>query len=98
MGAAEARLLSASIDRIGLPGSRMRITDGGGMLLEQRADLPGHEPALQALFDALRERPEAAVAGVAHRIVQGDERHDAPRRVTDSLIEELEALAPLGPG
>jgi acetate kinase len=98
MGPAETRLLSASIDRIGLDGSRMSITDGAGAtLLDRRADLPGHELALRALFDWLRGRPEALLDAVTHRIVQGNERCSAPQLVTGELLADLKALIPLDP-
>src|SRR5437879_537630 len=98
MDPGETRLLSASVDRIGMTGSRIRMTDGGGTtVLERHAELPSHEPALRALFDGLRGRPELSSAAVAHRVVQGDARCNAPRLVTDELLAELSALIPLDP-
>lgn len=98
MGPAETRRLSASIERIGMSGSRMKITDGGGAtLLDRRAGLPDHERALRALFEGLRGRPEAEMEAVAHRIVPGDERHNAPQLVNDALLADLQALIPLDP-
>jgi acetate kinase len=98
MGPPETRLLSASVERISLAGSRMSITDGSGApLLERQTDLPDHELAFRALFDWLQGCPEARMTAVAHRIVQGDARCHAPRFVTAELLADLEALVPLDP-
>jgi acetate kinase len=89
----EVRLLRVSITRIGLPGSQVTATDGGGaLLLDQQADLPSHEAALRALFDWLGTRPETTLDAVGHRMVLGEQGHDAPQLVTDALLADLKAL------
>jgi acetate kinase len=43
--------LAAEVDRIGLPGSGLRVTDARGTdLLDRKDDLPTHAAAVQALF------------------------------------------------
>ncbi len=86
---------SLKAERLGQPGqSRARINDG-----ESFECSPEIEKALAELLPRLMEAlPEdAQVQGVGHRMVHGGETFDEPVRVTDELIEQLEALTPLAP-
>jgi acetate kinase len=98
MGAAEARLLSVEASRIGLSGSRVRISDAQRACLLDRGQVPDHDDALKALLgwldrnDALF-RPDV----VGHRVVYGGSRFREPTLVTPDLITALEALLPIDP-
>ena len=51
IGEKEALILVVEVDRVGIPGSRMRITDAHGTtLLDRQSDLPDHSTALQTFF------------------------------------------------
>ncbi|MBM2811321.1 MAG: Acetate kinase, partial [Chloroflexi bacterium] len=58
-GPTERRDTTAHVDRIGLPGSRLRLTDAdGATVLDQPGNLTGFDAALHALLAALqRHRP-----------------------------------------
>jgi acetate kinase len=99
MGSAERRLLAMQASRIGLPGSRVRITDAEGTcLLDAAPPLPDHRAALDTLVHWLASnagalRPEV----VGHRVVHGGSRYREPTLVTPELVTALEALVPIDP-
>lgn len=95
-----ARLeLAAQVDRIGLSGSRLRVTDARGTdLLDQRDDLPTHAAAVHALFAWLRVQSVGQhLDAVGHRIVYGGSQHREPQLVTDELVSALQQLVPIDP-
>jgi acetate kinase len=97
LGAAETVELRASAELIGMPNSRLRVTDAHGGLLHQRADpLPDHPAALAALFTWLRaERLDTELSAIGQRVVQGGSRYTAPTLITDTLLAELRSLVAL---
>ncbi len=95
-----ARLaLSVKVERIGLPASRMRITDPrGAALYAPDRDLPNHSAALAELFAWLGEcGADYAPHAVGHRIVHGGAAYREPAMVTDVLTAALRELVPLDP-
>jgi acetate kinase len=98
MGAVEARLLSVEASRIGLSGSRVRISDAQGACLLDRGHVPDHDDALMALLGWL-DRNDALLRPdvVGHRVVHGGSHFREPTLVTPDLIAALEALLPIDP-
>jgi len=95
-----ARLdLSAQVDRIGLPGSRLRVTDGRGKgLLDQSDGLPTHAAAVHALFTWLHgQGGSPRLDAVGHRIVYGGSQYREPHMITDELVTALQGLVPVDP-
>ena len=99
VGATETRLLAAQAERIGLPGSRLRLEDfRGDTLYERRDDLPDHPAALRTLLDRLRVQgwgPDLATVG--HRVVHGGDRYSEPRLIDAKVTENLRRLAQIDP-
>ncbi len=91
--------LAAQVERIGLQGSRLRITDAqGATLLDQPRDLPGHEAALEALFAWLQEaHPDLRLDAVGHRVVHGGSHYTEPQLIDDELVHALQGLVPIDP-
>lgn len=59
---------------------------------------PRHHEALQAILESLRSHnPDLKVGAVGHRVVHGGEHMDAPCRVSEALLGQLDALSPLAP-
>jgi acetate kinase len=91
--------LTAQVDRIGLPGSRLRVANATGTsLLDQADGLPTHTAAVQALLTWLRGqadclRPDA----VGHRIVHGGSQYREPHVITEELVAALRDLVPVDP-
>ncbi len=88
-----------TIERIGGPGSFIRITDAhGATLLDRHEDLPDHDRALRALFAWLkRDGAGPRIDAVGHRVVHGGARHRRPQFVTPELLASLSALVPIDP-
>jgi acetate kinase len=98
-GPTEELDLAVRVERIALPGSRLRISDARGTtLVDQRADLPNHDAAVQTLFEWLREQGlDKDLAAVGHRVVHGGRQYREPRLITAELIQAVQDLVPIDP-
>jgi acetate kinase len=94
---AEGVEIRASAERIGIVGSRLRLTDGAGNVLLDRSDpLPDHAAALAALVDWLRAQGlEQGLRAIGQRIVHGGSHYSAPTLITDDVVRTLRSLIPL---
>jgi acetate kinase len=99
MGSAETLILSGSLERIGLRGSRFLICDAAGaVLVEEHHDLPDHDTALETLLAWLENRfPDQPLAAVGHRLVHGGTHYNQPSLVTVELMKALEGIVCLAP-
>ena len=99
VGERETRLLTAQVERIGSPGSRLRLDEyRGDTLVERRDALPDHPAALRALLDQLRIRGwDQGLAAVGHRVVHGGDRYSEPRLIDAEVTENLRRLARVDP-
>jgi acetate kinase len=99
MGTAETRVLSGSLERIGLRGGRSQVRDADGrMLVDERREFPDHDAALKTLLDWLDERfPGRPVDAVGHRVVHGGPTYTEPSLITSDLYETLETIVRLAP-
>ena len=99
MGPAETLILSGSLERIGLRGSRFYVRDAAGeALIEEHRDLPDHDAAIKTLLDWLESRfPDQPLAAVGHRLVHGGVRYSQPSLVTAELMKALEGIVCLAP-
>jgi acetate kinase len=99
MEPAERRVLSGSLDEIGEPTGSMHVVGLGGTALVTRSlSLRDHRSALGELLDWLEHhkgghQPDA----VGHRVVHGGAELIEPVRITDSVIDRLQAVADLAP-
>jgi acetate kinase len=98
-GQEETQVLSGAVERIGVSGSRLRLTDAHRVtLVDQGGDLPDHGTALEAVLAWLGEhRPDLTCDAVGHRVVHGGSHYSEPQRVTPELIAILQGLVPLAP-
>ncbi len=99
VGREETRLLSGEVERIGISGSRLRLTDAHRVtLIDQEGDLPDHGAALEAVLAWLRgHRPDLTFDAVGHRVVHGGSHYSEPHRVAPALLAILQELVPLAP-
>jgi acetate kinase len=82
--------------------ARFSARDAGGGPIDAHAwpdgNAPGHEGALEFLFDWLPAHlGDARLAAVGHRVVHGGAAFSTPVRVDASVIARLELLVPLAP-
>jgi acetate kinase len=99
MDGVEVHELSASLERVGLPGGHMRLTGtDGGSLLDEPRELPDHAAALEALLGWLQEQGYTQeLQGVGHRVVHGGDRYSEPQLVDGELLAALRQLIPIDP-
>ena len=99
MGDTETRRLALRVSRIGRAGCRMRVVDGQGTCLVDKAeDLADHDAALDAVLrwldrDGVALRPDV----VAHRVVHGGARFREPTVLGPEVVTALESLVPIDP-
>ena len=93
------RLMTGSVERIGLQSSTFKITDEQGKkVFSSSAPIKNHEQALTHLLEQLdRFGNDFRLTAVGHRVAHGGPECDCPERVTPALIERLRALTPLAP-
>ena len=87
------RQLDGKIDRIGLGGTNLIVSDQAGKpQISRRLAAADHRTAGGALLDWLEEQPVfASVKAVGHRVVHGM-KHAEPERVTPKLLAELRRI------
>lgn len=96
--AAETPLANGMIERIGLPGSRIRIrTVATAPAVDEAGDVPDAHTAVDKAFAALDKLRLPSPAAVGHRVVHGGADHIAPERVDERLIEDLRRLVAYAP-
>jgi acetate kinase len=95
-GAELARALHGKIDRIGLAGTVLTISEPGRP--DTRASIAGDRAAVVVeLVDRLRARNVfAALDAVGHRVVHGMQ-HAEPEPVSEALLRELHRIGPYDP-
>jgi acetate kinase len=98
VGREETRLLSGEVERIGVPGGHVRLTDSHRVtLLDQGGDLPDHGAALEAVLAWLgSHRPDLTCDAVGHRVVHGGATavRLPPGRPADGLVSGHAGQAP----
>jgi len=93
------RRFSGAVERIGGPDSRFWTReDAGTVRSDERLTIPDHADALDKILTWIESGSEdAALGAVGHRIVHGGAAGSRPERITPTLADRLEALAPLAP-
>lgn len=93
------RVASGAVERIGLPGARLRILDSdGATIVEKPEEIPDHRTAVSVILDAIEERAfEVSLVAAGHRVVHGGPDCDCPAVVTEPLEARLRRLEPLAP-
>lgn len=90
-------LARGQVENLG-PTARLIMREAGHEKIEVELGASTHQSALKQIFihceDLLDDEP---VGGVGHRITHGGIDFVAPTELTPSVLEKLEALAPLAP-
>ncbi len=93
------RALEGVIERLGLPGSALRVTGANPADNVLRpVSAPDHAAAIGVLIGWIEERVgRDGLAAVGHRVVHGGPKFFKPERVTADLIAELRRMSPFDP-
>jgi acetate kinase len=94
-----AKLQGGKIERIGLPQSRMIVSDGDGHGVESSAiDAPDHAACVGRISEWLQGRMISGRLGaIGHRIVHGGMEYHRPVQVTETLLDVLRRISPYDP-
>jgi acetate kinase len=96
VGRTPRRRLNGKIDRVGVRGTTLLVTDPAGTP-PVALTAGDHRRAVGFLLDWLEAQPIfASVSAVGHRVVQG-RAHTEPERVTPKLLAELRRIMPYDP-
>jgi acetate kinase len=97
-GETPRRRLAGKIDRIGLRGTNLTVTDPTGKPPPpRRLPTADHRAATAFLLDWLEAQPVfGSVTAAGHRVVHGM-KHAQPERVAPGLLAELRRITPLAP-
>jgi len=99
VGRPPVRVLSGKIERIGLPDSRVTVTDAASGQTEHRtSEASDHVACVGPLMDWLERKVRVAkLLAVGHRVVHGGMRYSQPLQVTAAVLAELRRLSPYDP-
>lgn len=92
------RLIEGQVERIGLPDTRLSITDVRSRQTEQMTiQEADHRACVEPLMDRIEQRISATLLAIGHRIVHGGIKYNQPERVTPALMAELRRISPYDP-
>ena len=100
---AKSILAQGGIEKIGLPGSFLKLTlpDGGKKIIEK--DVPEHTTGVQFIFDTLTHGEYGAVKdlheinAVGHRVLHGGTKFSGSVLINDDVIKAVVDCCDLGP-
>src|SRR5438876_1209876 len=93
------QVLTGNVERIGLPGARLAVTD----VLKKKREAstipaPDHVACVPALVEWLeRKACVGAVSAIGHRVVHGGPHYHQPQQVDASMLQELRRISPFDP-
>jgi acetate kinase len=98
-GQTPERVLSGKIERIGLPGSTLTLTDiSSGRTEREKISASDHAACVDLLIERLQRRVGAAdILAIGHRVVHGGLHYSQPQRATPEVLTELSRLSPFDP-
>lgn len=89
--------LRGKIERIGLRGTNLSLTEGAEKTETLKVPARGHGGAVRFLVKVLESEPAfAGVAAMGHRVVHGL-NHASPETISSKLLAELRRMGPLDP-
>lgn len=93
------RILSGSIEGIGLPDGVFRTTGSDVSDRSSRlSNAPDHRAAAHALLEWLRKRVRRGeVVAIGHLVIHGGPHYWKPESVTPEMLKELRELSPFAP-
>lgn len=91
--------LSGKIERIGLPGTELTVTELDSHQTERATiQASDHAACVVPLLEVLeRNHGMSALRAVGHRVVHGGSRYSQPQRVAPEVMSELHRLSPYDP-
>src|SRR5271155_994889 len=99
VGAALRQILGGELERIGLPGTTLRVKGSNPAdNFSRPVTAADHTAAVGALMEWIEEHSgRDALAAVGHRVVHGGPKYSKPQQVTAEMVEELHRFSPFDP-
>jgi acetate kinase len=93
------RILKGSLERIGLPQSKLQVQGRAPSdSFSRPVAAPDHAAAVAELMNWVASRSDdAPPSAVAHRVVHGGPKYSAPQRISEQMLAELRRLSPFDP-
>ena len=91
-----SRRSAATVERIGMPGTRLSVFSGGETH-DTAVGAGGVDTVLNLALHQMHEIAPFIPSAVGHRIVHGGSKHAAPARLTPALVADLHRLEPFDP-
>jgi acetate kinase len=91
-----ARLLSGSIERIGVKNSSFTLKENGGQSEHVKVSAPDHVRAMEYLLQRFEQRTIAFDA-IGHRVVHGGPHYHQPQVVGRAMLKELKRIRSFDP-
>jgi acetate kinase len=94
----EQLVASGEVDRIGIPGTSIKVLDGAGAILREGPfELSRLDEIVGAIFAELEQRQLPRPIAVGHRVVHGGPDHTTPQLVTPEVLTALRKVVPFVP-
>jgi acetate kinase len=94
----EQLVAGGQVDRIGLPGTSIKVRDGSGATLRDGPfEFSRLDEIVGAIFSGLEQLHIPQPIAVGHRIVHGGPDHTAPEQVTSEVLTALRKVVPFVP-
>jgi acetate kinase len=93
------RVLSGRVERVGLGGARLVVSEAGGRRREDRGvEAPDQAAAALLVIEQVERGPGlAAITVVGHRVVHGGDRFVEAALVTAEMLDQLRRISPFDP-
>lgn len=96
-------MAQGGIERIGLPGSFLKLTRTSGEKVVLMRDIPEHTVGIEFILETLVSEANGCIstldeiAAVGHRVVHGAEKFNTSVRITEEVIHQMVECSDLAP-
>lgn len=101
--ATEAVMAQGGIEKIGLPGAFLKLTDKDGKKVILEKEIPGHQEGIEFILSVLTDTTYGCIKeykeidAVGHRVVHGGEEFASSVRITKEVIDKVIECSDLAP-
>ena len=99
----EAVIAQGGLERIGIPGSRLKLVDSNGKKVTIEKDIAGHEEGISFILSVLTDEKLGCIKAyneidaVGHRVVHGGEKFASSVLINDEVLAKVVECCELAP-
>lgn len=96
-------MAQGGIEKIGLPGSFLKLTDNNGKKVILDKDIPGHQEGIEFILSVLTDEKYGCIKeyneidAVGHRVVHGGEKFASSVQINQEVIDKIIECSDLAP-